>query len=215
MMPLTQERNVKSPGMPLFSAVVLVPILLLCALLGAPTPSAGEQPSSGVAAIRPATAITLPEGVVQIVLPAGWESNTRLAEENGAPGFLHPSGTPVGQDLPFWVVVDRCQRNIVERFPALVKRVLEEGKPYGYTLHDSTAFRTSDNRRVVQCAFEPSKEGAKRGLGFAEIPTGAILFRYQAQNDKTWEQFRPMVDEIILSVRFLAMTKDSKGAPSK
>jgi hypothetical protein len=198
---------VKSPGNPLFGAVILVPILVLCALFVAPAPSAGQGSSAAGAAVHTVTAITMPEGVVQIALPAVWESNTRLAEENGAPGFLHPSGTPVGQDLPFWVVVDRCPRNIVERFPALVKRVLEEGKPYGFTLQDSVAFRTSDNRRVVECSFAPSKEGAKRGLGLVEIPTGALLFRYQAQNDKTWEQFRPKVEEIIRGARFLPMTK--------
>lgn len=202
----------KSSESRLLRVAVLVPMFLLCGLLASPTISAGVDPPSGVASVRAATSITMPEGVVQVALPANWESNTRLADENQTPGFLHPGGTAVGQDLPFWVVVDRCPRNIVEKFPGLVKRVLDEGKPYGFTLQDSTAFRTADNRRVVQCAFEPTKEGAKRGLAFVEIPTGALLFRFQGQNDKTWEQFRPVVDDIVRSVRFMEMTK---GAPSK
>jgi hypothetical protein len=190
-------------------------VLMLCTLLAVPSLAAGGKQGSGVAAVRPVTAITMPEGVVQLALPAGWQSNSALAVENGTPGFIHPSGAAVGQELPFWVVVDRCQRNMLERFPGMVKRVLEEGKPFGFALHDSTSYRTLDGRRVVQCAFVPSDDGAKRSLAFVEIPIGALLFRCQARDDQTWERYRIPVDEILRGVRFLPIQDDSKGTPGK
>jgi hypothetical protein len=193
-----------------FHRVVIFVLVVFCA--ASATTAMAQQKGAGVPAVRPVTAIPMPpEGVAQLTLPVGWESNPRMAEDNAAPGFLHPSGTPVGKDLPFWVVVDRCPRNMVETFPSLVKRTLEEGKPYGFTLQDSTSFRTSDGRRVSQCIFEPTKEGAKRGLAFVEIPIGAILFRFQAADDKTWDQYRASMDEILRGVRFLETKKGTSG----
>jgi hypothetical protein len=205
---------VKPVGTFLRSSVPFIPVFLLCAILSAPAPAAGEPQGSDGAA-RLVTAITMPEGVVALTLPPNWEMNPRLAKDNGAPGFLHPSGTPVGQDLPFWVIVDRCPRASIEKFPALVARVLEEGKPYDFVLQDSTGFRTSDGRRAIQCTFKPSKSGAMRGLAFVEAPVGALLFRYQARDEKMWEDHRRQVAAIIRTVRFLETQKDSKGSPGK
>lgn len=201
----------RSPGNSFRHVALFVLILFPLCGLGSTSLAQKEKKGPVPTDLHPSTSISMPDGVIQFTLPAGWEMNMRLAQDNGAPAFLHPGGTPVGQQLPFWVVVDRCIRNMAEPYPALIHRVLEEGKPYGFALQDSVGFRTADGRKVVQCNFAPTKEGENRGLAFIEIPVGALLFRFQGHNDEAWEKHRPAVGEILRTLRFLPL-QTSPGA---
>jgi hypothetical protein len=66
------------------------------------------------------------------------------------------------------------------------------------------SIKTTDGRSLINYRFNPSEEGAERGLAFMETPDGAILFRQHADDAKTWTKHADSIQAILQSVKFLA-----------
>jgi hypothetical protein len=166
---------------------------------------AGEQAGgpSGDPAERPPISFSLPEGTLFLNLPAGWESNPRLAFDNAAVAFLHPSGMELGQAIPMWILIERRLFVPEQSFDSLVRECLAEGEEHGFTAQDSTTIKTTDDRSLINYRFNPTEEGAERSLAFMKTADGAILFRQNADDAKVWATNEQMIQAIFRSVRFL------------
>jgi hypothetical protein len=148
--------------------------------------------------------ISIPEGALQFQVPDGWESNPRLAEENGVPAFLHPGGMTIGDNIPVWVLIERRERPIGVTFDQSVHTILLEGVPFGFVARDSLAFLTIDGRTIRSYRFNTSEEGWERGLAFLDLPGMTLLFRQHAADSSSWRAYREEIDATLRSMRFLA-----------
>lgn len=184
--------------------LVIVLMLAGTASLAAAQGGAGPQAAAG---LRPPTQWTAPDGILQASIPQGWESNDRLAGDNGAVGFIHPSGAKLGEELPVWFLVERRPRGANLSFDAARRGVLVEGRVYGFLPTDSTRTETADGHTIVGYRFSPSKEGHERSLAFMETPSGMLLFRAQALSSEVWKNHAPAIQQILKSIRFLAPPK--------
>ena len=158
-------------------------------------------PETG-SAIRAPHVWPVPDGVVMLDLPADWERNPRLASDNNARAFLHPTGMEIGQEIPVWIVVKRRLREL-RTFERFTRQCLSEGEARDFFAQDSTVIETVDGRRLINYRFNPTAEGCVRALALLETPEGALLFRQQAQDMQTWEDSRGAMDKILGSLRFL------------
>ncbi|MBM3286171.1 MAG: hypothetical protein FJY88_02310 [Candidatus Eisenbacteria bacterium] len=168
---------------------------------------------AGSLATRTVNTIPTADGAVQITIPPGWEINTRLAEDYVVFAFLHPSGPKLGDEIPVWLIVDRCQRYLAEDFEKLLKRVLLQGAEQGYVLRESASIPTADGRLVTNCAFEPTEDGTERGLALLPSASGAITFRYQCASAEEWKARRPEIEGVLRGLRFFPM-QATKEAPA-
>ncbi len=169
----------------------------------------GQGPAS-TSAVRPPTRWTAPDGILQATIPQGWESNDRLAADNGALGFVHPSGMAMGEELPVWLLIERRPRAESVSFDAARRGVMVEGKIYGYVPSDSARTETADGRTLVGYWFPPSEEGHERSLAFLETPSGMLLFRAQAMSSEVWNKHSPTLHQILKSIRFLPPAAETK-----
>lgn len=177
-------------------------MLAAVATVGLAGPETGGP--SGDPAERAPVSFPLTDGGLFLNLPAEWENNQKLADENLTVGFLHPSGMKVGETVPMWILIERRPFDPEQTFDSLLRECLEEGKVHGFTAQDSTTIKTADGRPLINYRFNPGENGAERGLAFMETPDGAILFRQHADNAKTWEKHEASISTILRSVKFLA-----------
>jgi hypothetical protein len=171
---------------------------------------AAAQPSEGPAGamgVRPPLGWTTPDGTLQMTPPAGWETNPRLSEDNGVIAFLHPSGMQKDQALPAWLLVDRRNRDPKVPFSLVVRACISEGEVFDYFPADSTTMTTADGRSLAAYRFNLGKDGSERGLALLEIPTGTLLFRYEAVSTELWKQQQGAFEAMLRSIRFLPTAK--------
>lgn len=152
---------------------------------------------------RPSISFPLPDGGLFLNLPADWERNVRLAEENATLGFLHPTGMELGEMIPMWILVERRDLDADQSFEALLRECLAEGKEFGYAAQDSATMETADGRSLANYRFNPDETGAERALAFIGTPGGAILFRQHGDTAEIWDKYADTVSMILRSVRFL------------
>lgn len=177
-------------------------IALLVAAALCPAAALGEQEDDRGA--RAPLTISLPGGAIQLQLPEGWESNPRLAEDNGVPAFLHPGGMTIGDNIPVWVLLEPRSRASHVSFEQSVRTILMEGIPFGFAARDSTSFQTIGGRRLQSYRFRTSEEGWERGLAFLDLPGMTLLFRQHAADSTSWKGYREEIDAMLRSVRFVA-----------
>lgn len=187
----------------------LVAAVTILALASTASAQSGEGPQ-GTSPMRAPTQWTLPDGLLQTVVPQGWESNDRLASDNGAVGFIHPSGMEMGQELPIWFLIERRPRGANVSFDAARRGAMIEGRIYGFLAADSMRTETADGHTIVGYMFAPSKEGHERSLAFMETPSGMLLFRSQALSGEVWKKHSPAIHQILKSLRFLAPAAGGK-----
>jgi len=163
--------------------------------------------AAGAATTSTATAepmrFTVSDGAVEIAVPAGWESNPRLAKDNDVVGFLNPTGLKLDAQVPIWLIVDQRVRDDGQSFDAQMRAILAEGKGFGYTPKDSTSIRTADGGAIRSFSFRTSTEGLHCGLGFLESPKGTILLRYQSLSEAIWKEQGDQVRTMLRSVKFI------------
>ena len=188
-------------------SVCLGALITMALLVAVNTIGVAGEPTggpSGDPAERPPVSFPLPDGGLFLDLPAEWESNSRLAAENAALGFLHPSGMELGEAIPMWILIERRPFTPDQSFDSLLHECLEEGKAREFSAQDSTTIKTADGGSLINYRFNPSEEdGAERALAFIETPDGAILFRQQADNAEIWGKHEDTINTILRSVRFL------------
>ncbi len=143
----------------------------------------------------------LPDGVLEIPIPPGWESNPRLAGDNSVLAFLDPAGLKIGEDVPICLTVDRRARDSGASFLDQARSIIDEGKGYGFAPRDSATIRTADGRTVYTYAFRVEGDSLHRGLGILESPQGAILLRYQAATETIWSKDGWAVNAILKGLR--------------
>jgi len=190
-----------------FRIICLGVLITWTLAVAAASAAVGDEPSGGPSlaqADRPPLNWKFPDGGLFLNLPADWESNEKLAQDNNAVGFLHPGGMASGQEIPVWVVVERRLFSLGQSFDAMLRECLEEGKTYEFSAQDSSFIKTADGRTLINYRFNASKEGAERALAFLATPDGAILFRQQAANAEIWKKHSETIGAIFRGVRFLA-----------
>lgn len=129
---------------------------------------------------------TLPDAILTMPIPQGWESNPRLAQDNHVLRFLNPTGMAKGAQVPIWLIVDRDSLPDGSTFANERGRILEEGKGYGFVPSDSAQVQTADRHVVYTYTFKTHADSLHHGLGILESPAGVILLRYQAQSEAIW-----------------------------
>jgi hypothetical protein len=178
-------------------------IALICLVLGAAIALAATAASASAASASEPVRCAVSDGVIEIPVPPGWESNPRLAEDNAVLAFFDPAGLMAGDDIPIWVIVDRLEREAGTSFPVQARRILEEGKGYGFVPRDSSTVRTADGRTVHAYTFKADADTLHHGLGILESPKGVILIRYQAASEGIWKEQRAAVIAMLKGLRFV------------
>lgn len=184
------------------SVSVVLAGLLICLTAGAVQADKADGPAVNPADLRLLT-WDAPDGTLIFNVPASWEPNPTLAEDNGALGFLHPAGMVKGQDVPIWILMEYRAREDDVPFHLLLDECLEEGKMFEYYAQDTLVIQTMDDHKIANYHFNPDKDGAERALAFLETPHGAILFRQWSDNADLWKEHTGNIQAMLKSIRFL------------
>lgn len=143
----------------------------------------------------------IPGGVLALEIPGDWESNPRLASDNGTTGFLHPSGMKIEQAIPVWIVVEHRLLDHAT-FDDFLVQCLEEGNSRGFVFQERVTTETTDGHQLLTYSFNPSENGEPRRLSFLQTPQSVVLLRQQAADPATWDVAETVIDAILKSLRF-------------
>ena len=174
---------------------------LAAASVAAVTPAFAAGAATTSTATAEPVRFTVSDGAVEIAVPAGWESNPRLAKDNEVIGFLNPTGLKPDAEVPIWLIVEQRVRDEGQSSDAQMRAILAEGKGYGYTPKDSTSIKTADGETIRLFSFRTNTEGLHCGLGFMESPKGMVLLRYQSLNEAIWKKQGDQVRAMMRSAK--------------